>query len=246
MNFIGFHSLSDQDIIINLSFDINMNLLKLVCFFLIPIISAGQGIQEKTHKKNSIIEWFPGDLLQSGNNQIRVLGNPEIINCKYGKALHFNGLNDGIFFEEMPLLGMDEFTIEVLFYPESGGNFEQRFFHCGEILENRLLLELRSMQNDWYFDAFIKSGDQKRTLIDSTLLHPLGQWYHLAFVIDRGKLITYVNKRKELEDNIVLIPFQGGKTSIGVRQNELSWFKGTIYKFKITNKALKKRRFMDY
>lgn len=223
-----------------------MNLFKLACLLLIPIFSSGQGIPKKTDTKISFIEWSPADIVQSGSKQIRVLGYPEVIDSKYGKALHFNGLTDGIFLEQMPLAGLKQFTIEVILRPESGGKFEQRFFHCGEILESRLLLELRSTQKDWYFDAFIKSGDQKKALIDSTLLHPLDQWHHLAFVIDRGKLKTYVNGKKELEAKIDFVPLQSGKTSIGVRLNELSWFKGTIYKIRVSPEALNPQNFMDY
>lgn len=175
---------------------------------------------------------------------ICIAGTPKIVKCKYGKAVLFNGSTDGIFFDKMPLSGMKQFTIEAIIKPDSGGNFEQRFFHCGEIRGNRVLLELRSVQTNWYLDAFIKSGDQQKTLIDSTLLHPLNQWYHIAFVIYNGKLTTFINGNKELEGQIDLAPFQGGKTSVGVRQNEQSWFKGAIYKIRISPDVLNPVNFM--
>lgn len=190
--------------------------------------------------------WVLSQLISSKTEGIRITGNPRIIDCKYGKALVFNGSTDGIFLEEMPLSDMKEFTIEVLFYPESGGNFEQRFFHCGEVKGDRVLLELRSTQTDWYFDAYIKSGDQQKTLIEPTLLHPLDQWYQVAFVITNGKQETYINGKKELESQIEIIPLQGGKTSIGARQNEQSWFKGAIYKIRISPKALKTNDFLTF
>lgn len=37
-----------------------------------------------------------------------------------------------------------------------------------------------------------------------------------------------------------------GKTSIGVRLNEQSWFKGTIYKIRISPEALSPNNFMTY
>ena len=186
------------------------------------------------------------DIIHPNKNGIRIVGNPEIISCKYGKALLFNGSSDGIFIDQMPLEGLEQFTIEVIMCPYSGGNFEQRFFHCGEIRENRVLLELRSTQTGWYLDAFIKSGLQQKTLIEPTLIHPLDQWVNLAFVVNHGKQETYVNGTKELESKIEIVPLRGGKTSIGVRQNEQSWFKGAIYKIKITPEALNPVNFMKY
>jgi hypothetical protein len=146
----------------------------------------------------------------------------------------------------MPLTGLDQFTIELIFQPASGGNFEQRFMHLGEVQGDRVLLELRSTEAGWYFDGFIKVGEQNCTLIDPQLLHPLDQWYHVAYVVDKGKLATFVNGKKELEGNIVMAPVKGDKTSIGVRQNGVSWFKGAIYKIRITNEALTPGNFMSY
>ena len=225
-----------------------MNLSNALFFLLFLAFLHPEVLSQKklSALKSDRTEWFVSDLVQSGAEGIRIVGSPKIDKCKYGNALSFNGSTDGIFLDQMPLAGLKQFTVEAIVRPECGGNFEQRFFHCGEILESRLLLELRSTQTDWYFDAFIKSGDQKKTLIDSTLIHPLDRWYHLAFIINRGKLTTYVNGKKELEAKIDFVPLQSGKTSIGVRQNELSWFKGAIYKIRITPKALKSNYFMYY
>jgi len=195
-------------------------------------------------QKNRTTHWNIYNLLNS-KTLFRTSGNPNPIDCKYGKALRFNGQNDGVFLEEMPLSGMNEFTIEVLFYPESGGNFEQRFFHTGEIRGDRVLLEIRTTATDWYFDAFVQSGNQKMTLIDPTMLHPLNQWVHVAYVVDHGKLYTYINGQKELEGSIKFSPIQTGKTSIGVRLNEQSWFKGAISQIRISPKALKPKEFLN-
>lgn len=218
-----------------------MKFLQVVCFcFLLPLFAIAQ-----VSATNKATVWLSADLINQHHQTIRLLGNPTIVDSKYGKAVRFDGLNDAIFLDEMPLAQLKKFTIEVIFYPESGSNFEQRLLHFGEILGNRLLLETRSTASDWYFDAFIFSGTQKNTLVDSTLLHPQNQWYHLAYVIDDGKLITYVNGVKELESQIKMIPLLAGKTSIGVRQNEKSWFKGLIYKIKITPKAIDPKQFIN-
>jgi hypothetical protein len=204
-------------------------------------------IQKKVpQSKRDTTEWIISDIAEKSQKGIRIAGKPAVMDCKYGKALTFDGSADAIFLDSMPLTGLIHFTIELIIQPFSGGNFEQRFLHFGEVQGYRVLLELRSTPTDWYFDAFVKAGDQQCTLIDPGLLHPLNQWYHLAYVINNGKLETFVNGKKELEGHIVLAPLKGDITSIGVRQNEISWFKGAIYKISITNKALKPLDFMTF
>jgi hypothetical protein len=158
--------------------------------------------------------------------------------------LRFNGTDDGIFVEAMPISGLEQFTIEVILRPESGGNFEQRFLHIGEVNGDRVLFELRSIPEGWYLDGYIRNGDQQCTLIDPKRVYPSDAWYHTAYVVDHGNISTWVNGKKELEGKIDLTPLKTGKTSIGVRQNEVSWFRGTIYKIRITPKALPPDKFM--
>lgn len=215
-----------------------MNLVKAIFLGYLLICTLNQ------NTTISATEWLLCDLAKSTSENLKIVGAPEIINCKYGNALEFNGINDGLFIPSMPLSGLSQFTIEAIFRPDNGGNFEQRFFHCGTITGSRVLLELRATETNWYFDGFIKSDQQACTLIDSTLLHPLGEWYHLAYTVDNGKLTTYVNGNKELVGQITLTPLTEGITSVGVRQNELSWFKGAIFKIIITPQVLKPEEFM--
>jgi len=203
--------------------------------------------QKNTSEKKIVKkEWILARVIEKLPAGSRIAGKPQIIESKYGKAVAFNGSTDAIFLEEMPLTGLKQFTIEMIFHPQSGGSFEQRFLHCGEIQGDRILLELRATESDWYFDAFIAVGEEKCTLIEPKLLHPLDQWYHIAYVIDNGKLVTFVNGKKELEGNVILTPLKGGKTSIGVRQNEVSWFRGSILKIRFTGKSLTPEDFMKF
>jgi hypothetical protein len=202
--------------------------------------------KSKSREKQIITEWILSNFTENPQEEVKIEGKPGILECKYGKAVTFDGSADAIFLNSMPLTGLDQFTIELIFQPASGGNFEQRFIHLGEVQGDRVLLELRSTEAGWYFDGFIKAGEQNCTLIDPQLLHSPDQWYHVAYVADNGKLATFVNGKKELEGNIVMAPVKGDKTSVGVRQNGVSWFKGAIYKIRITNKALKPGSFMSY
>ena len=190
--------------------------------------------------------WILSRLKAQKDEKIKVFGTPLTTTCKYGDAVSFNGVSDGILIDEVPLKDLSEFTVEVIFKPESGGSFEQRFFHCGESQGDRVLIELRANPGTWYADAFIKVGEENLTLISPAHLHPLNDWYHLAYVNNNGIFTVYVNGKKELEGEKKLPSLKSGKTSIGMRQNEVSWFKGAIYEIRITPRALKTDEFLKY
>jgi hypothetical protein len=201
--------------------------------------------QKNKLEKNRIkTEWTLSDLLSDKAESTEIKGNPGIVNFKNAKAVSFNGSSDAVIVDIMPLSGCKTITAEVIFRPVSSGGFEQRFLHCGEVQGDRLLLELRSTPEGWYFDAFIKTGDDQLALIDPGLLHPYDQWYHVAYVINNNILSSWVNGIKELEGKLEHAPLSGGKTSIGARQNEVSWFRGDIYKIRLTDDALASDEFM--
>jgi len=189
-------------------------------------------------KDKATVTWNIAELLKSKQG-ITVLGNPEIIDSPYGKAVHFDGEDDGILVDKMPLKGFSEYTIEMQIRFD-GGNWEQRYFHTGKIQkgEDRSLMEMRANKDTWYLDGMFESKGKWVVLMDSTLVHPLGKWYHIAFTVKDGYQATYVDGQKELEGHEAFAPFYEGATSIGVRQNKVSWFKGAIYSIQITDKAL--------
>ena len=189
-----------------------------------------------------VTEWVIADLLKLTEG-VEIVGEPDIVDSQYGKAVHFDGEDDGIFIDQMPMKGMNEFTIEILVRFESGGGGEQRFFHCGEVQGDRVLLETRADSTDWYLDGFVQSGDMNGAVISPALRHSLDQWYHIAFEVKDGKQLTFINGQKELEGAVEFNPIMAGRTSVGVRQNKISWFKGTIYKIRITNKLLEPSEF---
>jgi hypothetical protein len=226
-----------------------MSLLKLAfsLFLLVPVHFSSQIPAPAFHVPQAKgTDWVVNDLVSATKTGIKIAGKPESVPGKYGKSLSFNGSTDGIFLDQMPLEGLNKFTVEIILCPYSGGNFEQRYFHCGELRGDRVMLELRSVSTGWYLDAYVKSGNQQKTLIDSTRLHPHDRWTHIAFVVDQNKQSTYVNGLKELESQIRIEPLTGGKTSVGVRQNEKSWFKGAIYRIRISPEALNPLQFLPF
>lgn len=190
--------------------------------------------------------WLIADLLEDRSSDVNLSGSPKIVDSKYGKAVAFNGVDDALFLNALPLKGFESFTVEMIFKPALNGPFEQRIVHMGEISEDRMLLEIRAIDGMWYFDGFAASGDNKKVLIDETLTHPLNQWSHVALVVTPKSMTTYINGKLELQEPFTFKPIDSGKSSIGVRLNKHSWFKGEIYKIKITSKQLNPGNFMNY
>lgn len=192
-------------------------------------------------------EWEVAYLLKGDIDSTETSGNPKIVKSPYGDAVYFDGIDDALFLKNMPLKSMEEFTVEMIFKPETDTPpFEQRVVHLGEVSADRMLLEIRAVDGNWYFDGFVASGTDLKALIDKKLIHPLGEWYHVALVVTANSLTTYVNGKKELHELYSFKPIQTGGSSIGVRLNKRSWFKGTIYKLKITPEQLKPDSFIPF
>jgi hypothetical protein len=210
-------------------------------FMVFSFVSKAQSTDASSNKKT---EWLAASLLQNKTEQTTILGNPAMVQSPYGNAVAFNGIDDALFLKEMPLKDLKSFTVEMIFKPESNGIFEQRVLQIGEITGDRMLLEIRVLDNNWYFDGFVASKGVKLALATEELLHPLEKWYHVAFVVTPNSLTTFVNGKQELHKDYTFNSIQEGQTSIGVRMNKVTWFKGAIYKIQISPEALKPNQFL--
>ncbi len=174
---------------------------------------------------------------------------PSVINTTFGKALYFDGIDDGLLINYNPLANCSNFTIEIFFKPDyskNPDNYEQRFLHIKNADDSkRILIELRLLKNKiWSLDTFIKSDSSRCTLLDTTISHPVGKWYHVALVYSNGLMKHYVNGNEELKGKVIYYPIgTDGKISLGVRQNMKSWFKGIIKMVKFTNQAFTPDKF---
>jgi hypothetical protein len=177
-----------------------------------------------------------------------VSGKPETESSPYGRSVRFDGKTDGFFLPVNPLKDLTCFTVEVLIRPDLDGPEEQRFLHIGEIHGDRLLVETRTTSDGkWFLDTYIQSGESQKTLIDPALVHPIGPWYHVAMTLDeKGQMTNYVNGVMELRGNVDFKPVNSGEMSIGVRRNKVSWYKGAIYKIKITSAILQPKDFINF
>jgi len=182
--------------------------------------------------------WTFDRLDRIGGHATTVLGTPRVVETPAGKAIEFDGVDDALFVDVHPLAGAAAFTWEAIFRPD-GGNREQRWFHLQENgSENRMLFEIRVVDDRWFLDSFNQSTTGSATLMNKSSLHPLGAWYHVAAVYD-GKVFTnYVNGVKDGEAEVALSPQGAGRSSIGVRINQVYYFKGAIHSARFTRRAL--------
>jgi pectate lyase len=193
------------------------------------------------------IVWQIDNLTKIGGRPVRMVGAPHVVQTGIGPAVEFNGASDGLQVDVNPIVGLSRFTVEVLFEPATDGPGEQRFLHLSEVgSENRLMMETRLLPGAvWSLDTFLKSGDSSRTLLDRAMTHPAGQWAVASLVYDGKTMAHYVNGVRELAGPVEFSPMAGGGTSIGVRQNLVSWFKGRIRTIRVTPEALAPERMLS-
>jgi len=190
--------------------------------------------------------WKLDNLKKIGGHMIEILGQPKVVKTDNGKAIEFDGVDDGIFIETNPLAGAKAFTIEAWFRPDPGGPAEQRWLHVEDLenVESRAMLETRVSKDLWFLDTFLKSGDNRLPLYAENFKHPIGRWYHVALVYDGTEMRHYIDGKLELSGKIAIKPFGRGRTSIGVRQNKVYWFKGAVRKVRFSHTALKPEQFL--
>ena len=197
------------------------------------------------------VTWYFNQTTEIGGHATEVLGHPRVIESPFGKAVEFNGVDDGVFVPVHPLAGASTYTWEVIFRPDANGQAEQRFFHLqeqdpatGKDTMNRMLFEIRIRDGQWCLDSFASSGESNRTLLNCKALHPLGKWYRVTAVYDGKMLRNYVGDELEGEGTLDLKPQFAGRTSVGVRINKVFYFKGAVFMARMIPKALKPEEFL--
>jgi hypothetical protein len=205
------------------------------------LAAAGNAADQET--------WTFDRIDRIGGHNVSVLGRPRVIDSPVGKAVEFNGVDDGLVFPVHPLAGAATFTWEAIFRPD-GGNAEQRWFHLeenpanGSDTDNRMLFEIRVIDGKWCLDAFNKSGPHQKALLNRQHLHDLGKWYHVAAVYDGHEFRSYINGELDGSAEIDLAPQGEGHASVGVRINLLYYFKGAVHVARFTRHALAPNEFL--
>lgn len=185
--------------------------------------------------------WKTGNPVEIGGHPVEIIGSPEVVSGETGTSVYFNGKGDGLILPVNPVGGWDRFTVEVLFKPDVSGPEEQRFVHFQDDDGNRGLIETRvNPDGSWSLDTFLyNSGDDTGlTLLDRGITHPGGEWYWAALMYDGQTMSHYVNGNRELAGEIAFEAAASGKISLGMRMNQVHWFKGHIRELRFHNDAV--------
>ena len=195
--------------------------------------------------------WTFDRLDNLGGHPTTVLGHPRLVDTPAGKAVEFDGVQDALFVGVNPLAGAAAFTWEVIFRPDKGGALAQRFFHFQEQNEhstldtsNRLLMEIRVLDDRWCLDSYAHAGSGAQTLLNRDSLYPLDGWYHAALVYDGKELRNYVNGILQQSAAVQLAPLGAGHSSVGVRIDRRDYFKGAVLLARMTARALPESEFL--
>ena len=112
--------------------------------------------------------------------------------------------------------------------------------------DHRLTLEARITKQQWYADVFLRaSAASNLTLITPTLLHPVGEWQHLAASYDGVRFRQFVNGIQETNGLLASVPLTNGLCSIGMRANQVNFFEGAVLALRFTGRALSPSEFMN-
>jgi hypothetical protein len=201
---------------------------------LICLGGAGEGRLSAAESETAALRpapmvWQFDQIAVIAGRPTEMLGTPQVGENAGGRLVQFDGARDGLIVPVNPLAGLPQFTIEALIRPEAGGGAEQRFLHVQDEFGNRVLLEIRlTPEGQWALDTFMLSGASRLALFDRTRIHPAGRWYWVALRYDGHRMTSWVDGRQELEGAVEFAPMKSGQTSLGVRLNRVSWFKGAI------------------
>ncbi len=187
--------------------------------------------------------WPLDNAARIGGHPAKILGTPRLLRDPEPattSALAFDGAHDGLILPVSPLAGLSAFTIELLIRPAATGAPAQRFFHIQDTAGARALLEIRvTPEGRWALDTYLADGDHKLPLLDATLLHSCDAWHWVALHYDGHRMTSYVDGKKELTGEVAFAPMQStGETSIGVRLNQVYWFKGAIREIRLHPTAI--------
>jgi hypothetical protein len=186
--------------------------------------------------------WVLDNLTSIAGLTPEVWGGPTLTQTPYGVALCFDG-DDGIVLPKNPLEGFGAFTLQVLFRPDpvvegETALAEPRFIHIETSAADRATIEARVDSTQFYLDTFISSAGQSKTLSDESRRHAVGQWHWGALSYADGMMHHYVDGVVDASAALSAGPLGPGKTSLGVRQNHVYWFKGCIRELRFTPAAL--------
>ena len=198
--------------------------------------------------------WLMNSLTQTGGHNISVLGTPELVTTEVGQAVDFSGAGERFLVTANPIGTSKEFTVEVIFKPESGEpniTNQPRFIHIQDPADptaKRIMLEIRVIPNGrFYFDAFMLTDKANTTVADTSLTYPCNAWIHAAITYRNDSLSIWVNGTRILTGMVGYnndLLGANPKVSIGARQGDQYYFAGMIKAIRFTQAVIPPQNFM--
>jgi hypothetical protein len=184
--------------------------------------------------------WMVDGTGRVGGHRATVWGAPKVTDTDRGRAVCFDGKQDGLVVDANPIAGLAAFTLELLFRPDADGEPAARVLHISEEeSEDRAMIETRMTgERRWYLDTFLHHGADSLALAQTDAQHAAGRWYWAALTYADRQMRHYVNGVLEASGPVVFGPLSRGRTSLGVRLNRVSWFKGCVRELRIWPAAL--------
>jgi hypothetical protein len=219
---------------------------------LFAVLAISVCVVARSQETAKQVTWRFDNTASVDGHSAKVLGHPQVTDTPMGKAVSFNGVDDGLFFDVHPLAGAETWTWEMIFKPDADGRPEQRIFHLQsvdpatgtDVPEERMLFEIRIVKGEWCLDSFATSGGQRLPLLNCGKRYPFGRWYRVTTVYDGKMLRNYVGDELQGEGEVHLVPQRPGRSSTGVRINLVDHYKGSIYSSRFTRSALGVRDFL--
>ena len=189
------------------------------------------------------VDWVVDNTKSIGGNAPTVMGSPTVTATDAGTFLCFDGTQDGLLLGTNPIQGMQQFTIQILVYPEFTATSEPqpRLIHIGDpnTPNRRMTIQMRpEASGNWHALAGFAWDANGATLDDTGYSHPSGQWYWLAVTYDGQTARMYVNGVLENSANTTYGPMGAGAISLATRQNSQNFFPGCIRDVEFFNSAL--------
>ena len=203
------------------------------------------GAQPAPQPAPQITTWRLDNLTSLNGERVSMIGAPAVVHTEIGPAVQFNGQSDGLQIARNPLEGLARFTVDVLFAVDPDGPAEQRFLHMQDrVADNRALVELRMNAGRWALDSYLRHGTAQLTLLDAAMVHAVSVWRVATLTFDGRRMRHYVNGVEQGSGEVAFLPMGTGDTTIGVRQNRVSWFKGRIHTVRVSPSVLRPAQFL--
>ncbi len=144
--------------------------------------------------------WQVDSLERIGGHPVTVLGSPRVVATPAGKAVEFDGVDDGLVLDVNAIAGLGSL--------HGGGRVRARSLTAPKSSASCTSKKRRPgiapwsscgccPDQSWCLDTFLRHGDASLTLIDKAVVHQAGRWHAAALSFDGKTMTHYVDGVRE-------------------------------------------------